>query len=95
MVPFTVRERDQQIWLKNTDTPPLDRGEMLIYYLNMDMAQLKKWSTAIRRAGIHLQINQENLGHYEDYIQEAYRLQKEVLSFLKDQPLYAGVQEDT
>ena len=94
MVPFTVRERDQQIWLKNTDTPPLDRGEVLIYYLNMDMAQLKKWSTAIRRAGIHLQINQENLGHYEDYIQEAYRLQKEVLSFLKDQPLYAGVQEE-
>ena len=41
MVPFTVRERDQQIWLKEADTPPLDRGEMLIYYLNIDMAQLK------------------------------------------------------
>ena len=93
MVPFTVRERDQQIWLKGVDAPPLDRGEILIYYLNMDMSQLKKWSTAIRRAGIRLQINRETLGHYEDCIQEAYRLQKEVLSFLKDQPLYADVPE--
>ena len=36
MVPFTVRERDQQIWLKGVDAPPLDRGEILIYYLNME-----------------------------------------------------------
>lgn len=94
MVPFTVRERDQQIWLKDAHTPPLDRGEMLIYYLNMDMVQLKKWSTAIRRAGVRLQVNWENLGHYEECIHEAYRLQKEVLSFLKDQPVYAGVPEE-
>ena len=94
MVPFTVRERDQQIWLKEADTPPLDRGEMLIYYLNIDMAQLKKWSTAIRRVGVRLQVNRENMGHYGDCIHEAYCLQKEVLSFLKDQPVYAGVPKE-
>ena len=44
MVPFTVRERDQQIWLCDSDAPPFERGELLTYYLNMDMSKLKKWS---------------------------------------------------
>ena len=94
MVPFTVRERDQQIWLKNADTPPLNQGEMLTFYLNMDMQQLKRWSREIRRAGVRLQINRENLGHYGDCIQEAYHLQEEFLAFLSDQPLYAGVPKE-
>ena len=94
MVPFTVRERDQQIWLKGADASPLERGEVLTYYLNMDMRQLRKWSNDIRHAAVGLEAFHPNVGKYEEHIHTMYRLQHEVLSFLKQQPVYAGVPED-
>ena len=94
MVPFTVRERDQQIWLKGVDAPPLERGEVLTYYLNMDMRRLRKWSNDIRHTAVGLEAFHPNVGKYKEHINTMYRLQHEVLSFLKQQPVYAGVSED-
>ena len=94
MVPFTVRERDQQIWLKGADASPLERGEVLTYYLNMDMRQLRKWSNDIRHTAVGLEAFHPNVGKYKEHINTMYRLQHEVLSFLKQQPVYAGVSED-
>ena len=79
MVPFTVRERDQQIWLKGADASPLERGEVLTYYLNMDMRQLRKWSNDIRHAAVGLEAFHPNVGKYEEHIHTMYRLQHEVL----------------
>ena len=83
MVPFTVRERYQQIWLKGVDAPPLERGEVLTYYLNMDMRRLRKWSNDIRHTAVGLEAFHPNVGKYKEHIHTMYRLQHEVLSFLK------------
>lgn len=93
MVPFKVRERDQQIWLSGVDAPPFERGEMLTYYLNMDMSKLEKLRMELGRASFELLINYQNLGNYGKHLEKAFRKQQQLLSFLKKQPLYAGVPE--
>ena len=87
MVPFKVRERDQQIWLSGVDAPPFERGEMLTYYLNMDMSKLEKLRMELGRASFELLINYQNLGNYGKHLEKAFRKQQQLLSFLKKQPL--------
>ena len=93
MVPFTVRERDQQIWLCDSDAPPFERGELLTYYLNMDMSKLKKWSDDLVYASSFLLVNPKNLGKYAKHTEAVFRLQKKIISFLREQPVYAQLKK--